>query len=152
MEFPIHDLLGYEESVEWLMTHFHPDGVSCPECQQPVENAREFRRTKRSELTVYRCRQCESIYNLYTGTVFQGRHLPPPKVVLLMRGVCKGEPTTVLSAELEMDYKMALELRHEIQANAEKLQPETPLPDQQTETDEMFQNAGEKRAAASGPG
>ena len=148
MEFPIQDLLGYEESVEWLLAHFHAEGLRCPECEQPVEKSREFRQTKRSELTVYRCRECESIYNLYTGTVFQGRHLPPPKVVMFMRGVCKGEPTTVLASELEMDYKMALELRHEIQANAEQAQPETALPDQQTETDEMFQNAGEKRRQA----
>ena len=148
MEFPIHDLLGYEESVEWLMGHFHPEGLRCPECHQPVEKAREFRQTKRSELTVYRCRQCESIYNLYTGTVFQGRHMSPPKVVMFVRGVCKGEPTTVLAAELEMDYKMALQLRHEIQRNAEQEQPDRPLTDQQTETDEMFQNAGEKRRQA----
>lgn len=68
---------------------------------------------------------------------------------MFMRGVCKGEPTTVLASELEMDYKMALELRHEIQANAEKQQPDTALLDLQTETDEMFQNAGEKRRQAS---
>jgi len=35
--------------------------------------------------------------------------------------------------------------RKAIQANAKRLQPEAPLPDQRTETDEMFQNAGEKR-------
>jgi transposase-like protein len=148
MEFPIHDLLGYEESVEWLMVHFHPEGLRCPHCHQPVEKAREFRQTKRSDLTVYRCLKCESIYNLYTGTVFQGRHMPPPKVVMFVRGVCKGEPTTVLAAELEINYKMALQLRHEIQRNAEQEQPDTPLSDQQTETDEMFQNAGEKRRQA----
>ena len=145
MEFPIQELLDYERSVDWILTHFHPQGLRCPDCGQAVEKAREFRQTKRSELTVYRCRACESIYNLYTGTVFQGRHLPPPKVVMFMRGVCKGEPTTILASELEMDYKMALQLRHEIQGNAEKAQPETPLLDQQTETDEMFQNAGGKR-------
>ncbi len=149
MEFPIQELLDYEQSVEWIISHFHPEGLRCPGCQEPVKKAREFRQTKRSELTVYRCRSCESIYNLYTGTVFQGRHLPPPKVVLFMRGVCKGEPTTGLASELQMDYKMALELRHEIQANAERAQPDAPLSDQQTETDEMFQNAGEKRRQTS---
>jgi hypothetical protein len=152
MKFPIQELLDYESSVAWILSHFHPQGLRCPDCHQPVDQAREFRQTKRSELVVYRCRGCESIYNLYTGTVFQGRHLPPPKVVLFMRGVCKGEATTVLSSELEIDYKMALQLRHEIQDKAKKAQPETPLADQQTETDEMFQNAGEKRGASSGPG
>lgn len=67
------------------------------------------------------------------------------QVVLLMRGFCKGESTKVLSAELRLNYKTVLALRHEVQANAEMAQTETPLPDPCTETDEMFQNAGEKR-------
>ena len=145
MEFPIQELLGYEESVAWILTHFHGGELNCPHCEAGMSQGREFRYTKRSELTVYRCRTCDQLYNLYTGTVFQGRHLPPSKVVMFLRGVCKGEPTTVLAAELEMDYKMALQLRHELQANAQQAQPQTPLLDQQTETDEMFQNAGEKR-------
>lgn len=32
MEFPIQDLLGYEESVEWILSHFHPQGLRCPDC------------------------------------------------------------------------------------------------------------------------
>jgi len=62
-----------------------------------------------------------------------------------MRGICKGESSNTLAAELELDYKTVLSLRHRIQANAEAQQPESPLPDKETETDEMFQNAGEKR-------
>ena len=67
------------------------------------------------------------------------------QVVLLMRGICKGESSRVLAAELRLNYITVLNLRHEAQANAEKAQPDTALPDQHTETDEMFQNAGEKR-------
>jgi hypothetical protein len=67
------------------------------------------------------------------------------QVVLLMRGLCKGESSKELAAELGLNYGTVLKLRHEAQANAEKIQPDTPLPDQRTETDEMFQNAGEKR-------
>jgi hypothetical protein len=62
-----------------------------------------------------------------------------------MRGICKGESSKELAAELGLNYFTVLTLRHEAQANAEKAQPETPLPDEHTETDEMFQNAGEKR-------
>ncbi len=109
-----------------------------------MEKAREFRQTKRSQLTVYRC-QCGKPYNLYTGTVFQQRHLTPQQAVLFLRGVCKGESTNILAAELGLNYKMALQLRHNLQAQAQQAQPQTALPDQQTETDEMFQNAGEKR-------
>ena len=62
-----------------------------------------------------------------------------------MRGFCKGESSQVLAAELHLNYGRVLSLRHTVQANAEKAQPDTPLLDQRTETNEMFQNAGEKR-------
>jgi hypothetical protein len=38
-----------------------------------------------------------------------------------------------------------LTMRHRVQANAELEQPTTALSDSHSETDEMFQNAGEKR-------
>jgi transposase-like protein len=145
MEFPITDLLDYTSSVTWVTQYFHPTGFNCPECGAPWMQARVFRKTRRSELVVYRCRQCDMVYNLYTGTVFQQTHLTPKQVVLLMRGICKGESSKVLAAELKLNYVTVLTLRHLIQVNAEQSQPETPLPDQRTETDEMFQNAGEKR-------
>ena len=69
----------------------------------------------------------------------------PRKVVLLMRGICKGETTRELAAELELNYKTVLTMRHRVQANAELEQPKSALPDSHSETDEMFQNAGEKR-------
>ena len=145
MEFPIKELLDYERSVAWIKEYFHANEFACPSCGASDEQAREYRQTKQSQLTVYRCWVCDTAYNLYTGTVFQQRHLTPMQVVLLMRGICKGETSKMLAAELDLDYKTVLELRHTIHANAEAEQPEEPLPDKRTETDEMFQNAGEKR-------
>ena len=104
-----------------------------------------FRRTQRSDLTTYRCMACGTTYNLYSGTVFQQSHLTPMQIVLFLRGVCKGEPTQELATEIGLGYQAALRLRHAIQANAQAAQPNTPLSDRQTETDEMFQNAGDKR-------
>jgi predicted RNA-binding Zn-ribbon protein involved in translation (DUF1610 family) len=145
MEFPITDLLNYESSVEWITQHFHPRSFHCPKCGAPPTQARIFRKTRRSQLVVYRCLQCHTAYNLYSGTIFQQTHFTPMQVVLLMRGFCKGESSQVLAAELNLNYGTVLSLRHAVQANAEKAQPDTPLLDQRTETDEMFQNAGEKR-------
>jgi DNA-binding CsgD family transcriptional regulator len=145
MEFPITNLLDYESSVSWITEHFHPTGFKCPGCGASISQAREFRRTQCSQLIVYQCRQCDTAYNLYSGTIFQQTHLTPMQVVLLMRGICKGESSKELAAELGLNYFTVLTLRHATQANAEKAQPETPLPDEHTETDEMFQNAGEKR-------
>jgi hypothetical protein len=64
-----------------------------------------------------------------------------------LRGVCKGEPTATIAREIGVTRQTVHDTRKTLQANAERLQPEEPLPDQQTETDEMFQNAGEKRGA-----
>ena len=145
MEFPITDLLSPEESEQWILKHFHPHGLKCPLCGAPAETAYDFRKTRKSQLTVYRCRECWATYNLYSGTVFQQRHLTPRQVVLLLRGVLKGEPSHVLAAELKVNYTTVLALRRKLQQTAEQLQPNTPLADIETESDEMFQNAGEKR-------
>lgn len=146
MEFPITGLLSLEESEQWIMGHFHPQGLKCPWCQSPVERANLFRVTRTSKLKVYRCRDCKHIYNLYTGTVLQQHHLTPQQVILLLRGVLKGETTNELAAELGLNYLTVLNLRRELQENAERLQPNTPVPDLEAESDELFQNAGEKRS------
>lgn len=145
MEFPITELLDHERSVDWILKHFHPTGLQCPDCQKPAKQSRAFRRTQKSGLVVHRCYGCGTAYNLYTGTVFERCPWTPRQVVLLMRGICKGETTRELAAELELNYKTVLDMRHKVHANAESEQPPTPLPDRHSETDEMFQNAGEKR-------
>lgn len=145
MEFPITNLLSGEQSEQWLMEHFHPEGLKCPYCQSPVAGASVFRITRKSELKVYRCKDCQSIYNLYTGTVFQQRQIRPQQAVLLIRGVLKGEPSDLLARELELNYGTVLQLRRKLQDNAKLLQSKDPLPDFEAESDELFQNAGEKR-------
>ena len=87
MDFPIVDLLDDDMSIVWLRQHFHPQGLKCPHCHAGVEHAREFRRTKTSGLVVYRCRSCRGVYNLHSGTVFEGRDLRPAQVVLWVRGL-----------------------------------------------------------------
>ena len=144
MDFPIVDLFDDELSAAWLLKYFHQNQLRCPHCGKGVAEARVFRTTKRSGLTVYRC-PCQGIYNLYSGTVFAGKHLRPAQVILLLRGVCKGEPTAAIAREIGVARQTVHDIRQTLQSNAERLQPADPLPDQRTETDEMFQNAGEKR-------
>jgi transposase-like protein len=143
MIFPITDLLDDEQSKKWLLEHFHPEGLRCPKCGSTKR--RFFRKTETSRLPVYRCLECEGIYNLYSGTLFEKKHLCPSQVVLLLRGVAKGEPSTTLAEELGVSRATVYELRKELQENARRLQPDEPLTDGHVETDEMFQNAGEKR-------
>jgi len=144
MIFPITDLLADQESLEWVEKYFHPTGLRCPGCGARTQQAREFRKHKRGFVD-YRCQQCQSTYNLYTGTIFAGSNLEPRRVVLLVRGVCKGEPATVLAEELALSRQCVQRWRKRIQAKAYEILSQRALPDAETETDEMFQNAGEKR-------
>jgi transposase-like protein len=145
MDFPIVDLLDDELSSDWLLKHFHPNGLKCPHCKAKLAQAREFRQTPTSQLTVYRCNECNGIYNLYSRTVFEGRYFRPAQAVLLLRGVSKGDPSAEIAREIGVSRQTVHAVRREIQANAQRGQPQTPLQDERTETDEMFQNAGEKR-------
>ena len=145
MDFPIIDLLDNEMSVVWLRKHFHPDGLKCPHCQAVHNGARFFRANSGSGLAVYRCQHCQGIYHLYSGTVFAGSQLTPSQVVLLLRGFLQGQSSAQMSRELRLAYKTVLKWRRRVQANAQRLQPDMPLADTASESDEMFQNAGEKR-------
>jgi transposase-like protein len=134
-------LLDDQASLAWLLEHFHPTGLRCPECQAGVDRARLFRHTRRSRVPVYRCRECRRVYNLYTNTVFEGTRLQPGQVVLLVRGVFKGEPGTVLARELEASRMTVHKYRHQLQAG----RPRTAAADLQTETKEIVRNAWKKR-------
>ena len=143
MDFLIVDLLDEDVSCRWLLRYFRQDRLTCPHCGKRVEEARLFRTTLKSHLTVYRY-SCQGIYNLCSGTVFERKHFRPELVALLLRRICKGDPTASLARELKLSCQTVHELRKLIQANAGRLQPEDALPDSCTETDGMFQDAGEK--------
>jgi transposase-like protein len=144
MIFPITELLDAQESLAWVETHFHPKGLRCPRCGASKQEARKFREHKRGFVD-YRCQSCQRTYNLYTGTLFAGSNLEPRRVVLLVRGVCKGEPATVLAEELALSRQCVHRWRKRLQASGYTMLSPGALPDVETETDEMFQNAGERR-------
>ena len=143
------DLMDRAACVDWIGRYFHPEGMKCPHCGAGPAQGRWFRRTKRSDLAVYRCQVCHGIYNLYSGTVFEGRYFTPEQTVLFIREVCQGKPTAKLARELGISRTTATEIRQKLQANAVQAQVRTPLNDVEVETDEMFQNAGEKKRLAS---
>ena len=122
----------------------------CPHCGTTLENARQFRVTKSSQVPDYRCRGCDKTYNVYSRTVFEGRRLTPEQVVLLVRGVVKGEQSQILANEVGVCRQTVQVIRQRLQSNAERMRPDDPLEtDEEAETDEMYQNAGEKKRAAS---
>ena len=76
---------------------------------------------------------------------FEGKYFRPAQAILLLRGICKGDPSATIAREIGVARQSVHDLRKAIQANAARRQPKEPLSDERTETDEMFQNAGEKR-------
>jgi transposase-like protein len=146
IEFPIVELLSSQSSYDWLLEHFHPDGLKCPGCGAGLAQARRFRKGRVSGVQDYRCRVCNKTYNAYSGTVFERGRLRPEQAVLLVRGIIKGEQAQVLANEIGVCRQTVQALRMKLQANAQALQPDNPLQaDEITETDELYQNAGEKR-------
>src|SRR5574341_1264345 len=148
MDFPISELMDRGMCLDWIERYFHPEGMKCPHCGADMRQARWFRRTKRSDLPVYRCQVCRGIFNVYSGTVFEGRHFTPEKTVLFIQGVLQGKATAQLARELSISRTTATEVRRPLQASIQQAQPATSLSDLEVETDEMFQNAGEKRGLA----
>lgn len=145
MDFPVTSLLDDALCLRWLNHHFHPNGMQCPHCGAGVDAARHFRTTKKSRVPVYRCKRCQGVYTLYSGTVFAKTHYRPAQVVLLLRGIFKGESSASLAREVKVARQSAHHYRQVVQANVLRQQPATPLPDPVTETDELYQHAGEKR-------
>ena len=80
-----------------------------------------------------------------------GVHRRPSELVLILRGVARGEPTARLARESGCSRRHLLELRHRLHHFAERFLPRRPLPDAAAEADEMYQNAGEKRRPAPRP-
>ena len=82
MDFPILDICDDELGETWLQKHFHPCGLRCPGCGAGVKQARSFGHTRRSHVTVLRCRHCQKRYTVYAGTVFAHKHWRPAQVAL----------------------------------------------------------------------
>jgi hypothetical protein len=82
-----------------------------PALRKGMEEAREFHKTQKSQLVVWRCNGCQGIYNLYSGTVFEGKHFRPVQVVRLLHGVCKDEPAVAMVREIGISRQTVHALR-----------------------------------------
>ena len=143
MIFSTQALMDEQRCYEFLVNILHPQGLHCPHCQCPVEQAKVHRRD-RAPLLYFRC-PCGRIYNALTRTCWQGTHHRCSVIVRLLQGFAQGIPTRHLAQELGIDRKHLLERRHLHQAFvAQASEQQDPLPDAVTEVDEMYQNSGEK--------
>ena len=152
MDFPILDLMDQAACHDRLLDLLHPDGLTCPRCGAGRDRYTVHRRRDGSPVVAYRCRDCRRVFNLFTGTPWQGTHRTPARILLILRGFTKGTPTAELARELKASRPHLLGLRHAVQARAAAAAAAPPLPDDFVEADELYQNAGEKRRAAPRPG
>ena len=152
MDFPLTDLLDEEACYRRLLSWLHPAGLRCPNGCRAADDCHVHRR-RRAPVLDYRCRLCGRVFNLFTGTALQGTQRPCAHLLLVLRGLAQGATTARLARELGCDYKHLLELRHRLQALAERAAGrQLPLTDAEVEADELYQNAGEKRRPAPRPG
>ncbi len=147
IDFPITNLLDDDTCTDWLERHLHPEGLKCPHCGSAER--RLFR--AQGHFPAYRCRACEGYYTLLTGTVFEKTRQRPATLVLLLRGIAKGEPTAHLARELGLSRKQLHTLRQRIQTRLNATAPTEVMVGTAFEADELYQNAGEKKHAPSRP-
>jgi transposase-like protein len=147
IDFPIDELLDDEACLMWLERHLHPAGFACPRC-----GASERRLARRrGAFPSYRCRHCDRYHTILTGTAFQKTHQTPGTLVLLLRGIAKGESTARLGRELSVSRRQMGTLRQRVQQNLADTLPRAVSEEAIFEADELYQNAGEKRHPASRP-
>jgi transposase len=150
LRFPITELLREAVCYRYLLELLHPTGLECPH-GHGLPAAQAPHKHEHGAVVSYRCRSCHGVFNLFSGTLFSGTHYSCRILVLFLRGVVQGLPTKLLAEELGCDYSTLLAWRHRLQAHALDERPAEPLAERAVETDEMFQNAGEKGTAHSEP-
>jgi transposase-like protein len=145
IDFPITDLFDDSLCLLWLERHLHPDGFVCPQCGSGSH--RRFR--TQAYYDAYRCRACAKYDTLLSGTAFEGSRQRPATLVLLLRGIAKGESTARLARELDLSRQTVHTLRQRLQATLNDSAPTETMDGATFEVDELYQNAGEKKYAAS---
>jgi transposase-like protein len=150
MDFALIDYLDEDACYAKLLELLHPGGLACPDCAE--RHRLGVHRRRRAPVLDYQCAACGRVFNAWAGTILQGTHRRPSRIVLILRGVARGEPTAQLARELGCDRGRLLGLRHRLQDNAFSRMGRDPLGDAVVEADETYVNAGEKRRRARRPG
>jgi transposase-like protein len=119
LRFPIGDLLDERACHDFLLQVLHPHGLACPQ-GHPLPPTQAPHDRHRAPILDYRCRVCGAVFNLFTATIWSKSHYPCATIVLILRGIAQGTPTSHLAQELGIDRGHLLERRHAIQALLEQ--------------------------------
>jgi len=92
----------------------------------------------------YRCRECGRVFNIFSGRVLSNISFSCCEIVLLLRGIVQGDPTSQIAQELDRDYGNLLKWRHRLQEQGLVNRLAVELTDEAVEVDEVYQNSGHK--------
>lgn len=68
MDFPIIGLID-DRAAEWLLVHYHLNGLHLLHCGACVKEACDFGTTEANQLQIYRCLVCDGTYNFISQIV-----------------------------------------------------------------------------------
>lgn len=112
----ITDLISEEDALSFLVRHLHPKGLHCPKGHVLPSDQQPHMRD-RAPLMEYRCRECGAVFHAFTGTALAGLRYSSRVIVLLLRGMARGETTMRLAGELGVARPHLLKVRHRLQTH-----------------------------------
>ena len=116
----ITDLITNEDAYTFLVRHLHPDGLVCPRGHiLPSDQTPHMR--DRAPVVDFRCHKCGAVFNAFTGTALAGTRYPCRVIVLILRGIARGETTMRMAKELSINRTHLLELRHRLQKHLARI-------------------------------
>ena len=90
MDFPIIDLMDRDACYQKLLELRHPQGLACPRCAAG-DGLHAHRRRPDSPVVDYRCKGCRRVFNVFTGTPWQGTHFSPATILSILRCIGPGD-------------------------------------------------------------
>jgi len=69
LRFPLDGLLDEQACYDFLLHILHPDGLHCPQ-GHPLPPEQAPHRRRRPFIPDFRCRQCGTVFNLFSGTLW----------------------------------------------------------------------------------
>lgn len=142
IDFSFNGLLDTQKCYDYLVDILHHGELHCPNGHS-LENARVHKK-HRAPIITYQCKICGRCFNVFTATVLQRIKYNAVQIIQILRGIVQGETTFRLAREIGVDRKWLLVWRNKLQRLVLEGRPRNALPDSVVESDEMYQNAGEK--------
>ena len=142
--FPLQALMDNDKCHVYLQSVLHPRGFRCSRCGHGLPAGQRPHKYSSRKTPSYRCVHCRSVFNIFTGTIFQDAVYSCTTILLMLRGFLRGETTLHISKELCLNYKNLLDWRHILQEFCFENRDLSVLQDSVIESDEVFINAGQK--------